>query len=1073
MRRIAARGLVPLSLVLVALGCLGLAPGIVQPQELQALPVAWYAFEDPAAPGEDASGHNHGAAVTEATLGPGRVGQCLLLDGRGGLEIASTPLLQASDGFTIDCWIKLSSIGENFNIASKDGEYLLRVDPAGEGGNLSFFVNAGGQLEPRVRGIAVESDTWYHLVATWDGETAILWVNGQEFRARRPGGIKPTDNSVVIGAPSQWGPVGLKGMLDEVKLYNRALKEGEVLVAQYGLTLDRGVPKLTTPRFDFDQSLQGWEGHDAGRVTVSGGRLSATLGGRGSVLMNRRLDVALKDRGFVVLRMAVTAGESGRLVFLTREGAGVLTFTLIPDGRMHTYVLKAADNSDWHGTLQALALEPSDREARVEVESLSIAAEPEGPPEIIVKSFLPGRAVSRAGRPCHLLAILHNTGGPGRDLSAWITVPPGVKVIGEAEQKVKVLVHDEALQVDWHVEAQAPGTREIQLSVTGGGMTSTQASLRVGFAPAVDLPKASYVPKPQVANSPYLVGAHYCPLWQQGTRSSGWELIEPYPERQPALGWYDEANPEVTDWEIKWALEHGIQFFVYCWYRRNQGQGVQMALSHAIHEGLFNSRYGSKFKFCIMWENQSRGQAGVASEQDLLENLLPFWIETYFKHPSYLKVDNKPLLFIYRPEFLIDDLGGVEQVRQALEKMREACRKAGFAGLTILGEYRGTDARPLRLMVDEGLDYSFSYCWPLPNNPTPDEAIRAQQNIWEKRRQLNVLPDILTLSMGWDSTPWHPTFSAWHLPPDDFRRLCEWSKSAMAKMPADSLGSRMVLLDNWNEFGEGHYIAPHRRYGFGYLDAVRAAFTDASEPHVDLVPEDLGLGPYDSAYNKFREQRALCRKIVTAEGGWEPGLLAWWSFDEADDCPYAWDYSGHGLGGMLEKAWRVPGVRGRALECRGGSVTVPPSENPRFSLPEITVECWVKSDVAGQSDKWFVNNVYSQGDSGFRLGLSNGRLCWAVPKTPWSHHLQAAEPLPIGDWIHVVATYDGNTMRLYMNGRECGILTRGGRVKPNTHSLCLGSYSRDHPAFFNGLLDDVRIYSRALTAEEVTRRSER
>ncbi|MGD9519556.1 MAG: hypothetical protein AB7W28_08555, partial [Armatimonadota bacterium] len=91
--------------------------------------MAWYAFEDPAAPGEDASGHNHGAAVTEATLGPGRVGQCLLLDGRGGLEIASTPLLQASDGFTIDCWIKLSSIGENFNIASKDGEYLLRVDP--------------------------------------------------------------------------------------------------------------------------------------------------------------------------------------------------------------------------------------------------------------------------------------------------------------------------------------------------------------------------------------------------------------------------------------------------------------------------------------------------------------------------------------------------------------------------------------------------------------------------------------------------------------------------------------------------------------------------------------------------------------------------------------------------------------------------------------------------------------------------------------------------------------------------------------------------------------------------------
>ena len=95
-------------------------------------------------------------------------------------------------------------------------------------------------------------------------------------------------------------------------------------------------------------------------------------------------------------------------------------------------------------------------------------------------------------------------------------------------------------------------------------------------------------------------------------------------------------------------------------------------------------------KFTIMWENQSRGQAGVADERDLFSNLLPYWMTNYFQHPSYLKVDGKPLLFIYRPEFLVQDLGGVEKVKKAFERMRQQCREAGFAGLWLLGRISRT-----------------------------------------------------------------------------------------------------------------------------------------------------------------------------------------------------------------------------------------------------------------------------------------------------------------------------------------------------------------------------------------------
>ena len=72
------------------------------------------------------------------------------------------------------------------------------------------------------------------------------------------------------------------------------------------------------------------------------------------------------------------------------------------------------------------------------------------------------------------------------------------------------------------------------------------------------------------------------------------------------LGFYDQANPEVADWETKWAVEHGISFFVYCWYRAGKADAVETKYSSAI-EALLKSRYVSQFKFTIMWENQPRG----------------------------------------------------------------------------------------------------------------------------------------------------------------------------------------------------------------------------------------------------------------------------------------------------------------------------------------------------------------------------------------------------------------------------------------------------------------------------------
>jgi hypothetical protein len=67
-----------------------------------------------------------------------------------------------------------------------------------------------------------------------------------------------------------------------------------------------------------------------------------------------------------------------------------------------------------------------------------------------------------------------------------------------------------------------------------------------------------YVPEPKPVRGPYEVGVYYFPGW---TTANHWQPITPFPERRPMRGWYREGDPELADWQIKWAVEHGITFF--------------------------------------------------------------------------------------------------------------------------------------------------------------------------------------------------------------------------------------------------------------------------------------------------------------------------------------------------------------------------------------------------------------------------------------------------------------------------------------------------------------------------------
>jgi len=469
---------------------------------------------------------------------------------------------------------------------------------------------------------------------------------------------------------------------------------------------------------------------------------------------------------------------------------------------------------------------------------------------------------ARAGRPAQIVVKVKNLGPKQMNVEAILFLPAGVT---NDSPKIN-MTHwqkGESKTLVWNVSASSPLLGEALLELRQGSNSVGAFTFHVNWRNAIPQALGSYIPMPVRAETGrYLIGAIQCPLWNNGIR---WPAIATYPDREPVLGWYDEGNPEVTDWEIKYALDHGISFFMMCWYRAkdNANQPVKPALEHWLREGLFHSRYGDQFKFAINFENGNQSFCGKTSERDLLENLLPFWIENYFSRSNYLVLDGKPVLAIYNVERFIRDLGGEKRAPAVIAKMRVACKQAGFKGIYLLGQYCWGTPPELLSQAEQvqrlGMDASWSYHWPTFTGafgdelrPSGQQAIAAQETLWRNQPS----PNLLTLSAGWDSQPWQfsLTKTQWRLTPDEYKDLCQRAKSVLDQRPCDTIENRLVLLDNWNEFGEGHYIFPTRENGFGYLDAIREVFATNAPPHVDLVPQDLGHVPYDSEYRALQRR---------------------------------------------------------------------------------------------------------------------------------------------------------------------------------------------------------------------------
>ena len=266
------------------------------------------------------------------------------------------------------------------------------------------------------------------------------------------------------------------------------------------------------------------------------------------------------------------------------------------------------------------------------------------------------------------------------------------------------------------------------------------------------------------------------------------------------------------------------------------------------------SRYGGMMDFAIMWECDNSG--GAADVEDLTDNLVDFWARTYFAKPNYLKDGNRPVVFVYDFSFkLMNAFGGPEKLRHALAAANEKAKAYGYDGIRFAVENRHTDQNEYDRLRAAGYEQSFAYCWQTLKPTFPPERDCLENQLEAMRWHIARDPRfaLLTCSVGWDPYPWERRLpegprwwcSRWKLSPENWLRLLREVKTLADGLPDGAWGRRFIMLDNWNEWCEGHYICPHAAGGFKYVQAVREVFTRRDNLPDYRTPDSLGLGPYD------------------------------------------------------------------------------------------------------------------------------------------------------------------------------------------------------------------------------------
>jgi len=224
-------------------------------------------------------------------------------------------------------------------------------------------------------------------------------------------------------------------------------------------------------------------------------------------------------------------------------------------------------------------------------------------------------------------------------------------------------------------------------------------------------------------------------------------------------------------------------------------------------------------------------------------------------------IDGKPLFTFYDLGNFVAQQGGVEGAKETIRRMREAVVAAGFPGIWIVAETRNIDPNAFYIMETIGLDASFPYCVPVVGGMENDEAIASIIATSEKIDAVSKLPSIATASVSWAVQPWieyidYPWPSQpWWINPPHYRTLLETMKARIDARPGNNpLAKKGSPYRQLERIRRGPLGCPTRKNGFRHLNAIRDVFAPDGPNPPNVMPQDVGLQPDESAHKAWVEK---------------------------------------------------------------------------------------------------------------------------------------------------------------------------------------------------------------------------
>jgi beta-lactam-binding protein with PASTA domain/Ca2+-binding RTX toxin-like protein len=225
--------------------------------------------------------------------------------------------------------------------------------------------------------------------------------------------------------------------------------------------------------------------------------------------------------------------------------------------------------------------------------------------------------------------------------------------------------------------------------------------------------------------------------------------------------------------------------------------------------------------------------------------------------------------------------------------------------------------------------------------------------------------------------------------------------------------------------------------------------------------------------------------IVVSTGAPQPaGLVLGLGFDEAAGST-AINSASASFNGVIRQALRVPGKFGRALQFDGVDdwVTVTDTTASPLDLTTgMTLSAWVNPALMSGWETVMMKErgIAGEGLLAYALYAHDGApLAGQSPApagyvrvnptlTTTDRAVRGTAAIPLNAWSHLATTYDGANQRFYVNGVLVGTTPGGGSINVANGALRIGGNNSSTGEFFQGLIDEVRVYNRALSAAEIT-----